>query len=213
MRPRSVATPDQPTPGSPGDSRWRDTMYEDTADRLETALDGSDEEFTDALPAVLETASEEPTQFAAEHPDLVARLVDRMDDVDAAGFFSEHPESADQFQELLWSSVHVLVEYTPERKEEITEDITANFEADDSPMAGYLEIDSGERTARGGAGTREDADLSLYGPTDVLVGLITGSRDPVQGFMQGEYELEGDVGKGTRLSGVMGAVAEEAPEG
>ncbi|GAA0479191.1 SCP2 sterol-binding domain-containing protein (plasmid) [Halococcus dombrowskii] len=52
----------------------------------------------------------------------------------------------------------------------------------------------------------------MTGPADELVGLITGSLDPIQGFMQQKYEMEGDIQKGTRLASTVGQLTDLLPD-
>ncbi|HET7325572.1 MAG TPA: SCP2 sterol-binding domain-containing protein, partial [Halococcus sp.] len=123
-----------------------------------------------------------------------------------------NPDTADQFQELLWSGMRVMVEENPEVKDQINEDITTNFEADDCPMEGHLEVDESEEIITGGAGQLDDSDITITGPADVLVGLITGNVDPIQGFMQQKYEMDGPVQKGTKLAPIMNSLSEQVPQ-
>jgi putative sterol carrier protein len=105
-----------------------------------------------------------------------------------------------------------MVEENPEVKDQITEDITTNFEADDCSMEGHLEVDKDDEIITGGAGQLADSDILITGPADVLVGLITGDVDPIQGFMQQQYEMDGPVQKGTKLAPIMNSLSEKVPE-
>jgi len=87
-------------------------------------------------------------------------------------------------------------------------DTRVNFEAEDSPMEGHVVVDADERTFEGGAGNIDGTDLQITGPSDVLAGMLTGSTDPVQGFMAGDEE--GNVDLGMELASVIEGTYSEA---
>ena len=180
--------------------------------RIETALEGDQDQLEEELPAILGDMEGRTDELVREHPGVMADILGRMEAMDVASFVSANPETADQFQELLWSGMRVMVEENPEVKEQITEDITTNFEADDCPMEGHLEVEKETEIVTGGAGQLDDADVTITGPADVLVGLITGTVDPIQGFMQQRYEMDGPVQKGTKLAPIMNSLSEQVPE-
>ena len=188
-----------------------ETETDDTVQRIEASLEKSDEELEEELPGLLDEMEGRTDELVRQHPAVFGRVVQRMSDMDVASFVSENPETADQFQELLWTGMNQLVENSPEVREKINEDITVNFVADDCPMEGHLVVDSGEETIEGGAGLLEDPTLEISGPADTLVGLITGRVDPIQGFMQQRYEMDGPVQKGTRLAPIMNSLSENIP--
>jgi putative sterol carrier protein len=186
-------------------------MTADITERIGASLEKDTEELTKDLPDLLAAVEGQERELIAENPDLFAQVVSRMDDVDIATFVSEAPEAAAQFQDLLWAGVSLLVEEEEEIQDQIAADITANFEAEDCPMEGHLVVDADGKTVTGGAGLQNNPDLTLTGPADVLTSLITGSIDPIQGFMTQEYELDGSVQKGTQLAGVMDSITESVP--
>ncbi|ELZ04473.1 SCP2 sterol-binding domain-containing protein [Natrialba aegyptia] len=178
---------------------------------IDESLEQSDDELEDDLPELLGRMEGQTEDLVREHPETFGRVVARMETMDIASFVSENPETADQFQELLWAGMNVLVESSPEVKESIDDDITVTFEADDCPMAGHLEVDGTEQTMTGGAGTLDDPMLEITGPADTLVGLIVGRVDPIQGFMQQQYQMDGPVHKGTRLAPIMNSLSDQVP--
>ncbi|MFB6141730.1 MAG: SCP2 sterol-binding domain-containing protein [Halorientalis sp.] len=186
-------------------------MSDDVIARIEESVEKDEEQLKEDLPGLLDDIEGREEELIAENPEVFAQVIGRMDEIDIAGFYEDEPEAADQFQDLLWTGVNLLVENNPEIKEAIAADITANFEADDCAMEGHLEVDADEQTVVGGAGQSSDADLTLSGPADVLTSLITGGTDPVQGFMQQQYELDGSVQKGTQLASVMGEITDNVP--
>ncbi|WP_254535170.1 SCP2 sterol-binding domain-containing protein [Halomarina litorea] len=187
-------------------------MTDDTVTRLESALDQSDEKLADDLPNLLESMEGRTEDLVREHPAIFGRLVRRMETMDIAGFVDDHPEVADQFQELLWTGMEVLVRESPEVQESIGEDITVNFRATDCEMDGHLTVDGDEQVITGGAGLLDDPTLEIDGPADVLVGLVTGSVDPIQGFLTQQYQMDGPVQKGTRLAPIMNDLADNIPQ-
>jgi putative sterol carrier protein len=180
--------------------------------RIETALEAEQDQLEADLPAILADMEGQTDKLVREHPAVMASILGRMEAMDIASFVSANPETVDQFQELLWSGMRVMVERNPEVKEQINEDITTNFEADDCPMEGHLKVRTEEELITGGAGQLDDADITITGPADVLVGLITGTIDPIQGFMQQQYEMDGPVQKGTKLAPIMNSLSEQVPE-
>jgi putative sterol carrier protein len=186
-------------------------MSDELITRVEETLDTDEEQLKDDLPDLLDDIQGQEEELISENPDLFAQVIGRMDDIDIEAFYEDEPEAGDQFQDLLWTGVNMLVEENPEIKDQIAANITANFEADDCPMEGHLDVDADAETITGGSGTVSGADLTLSGPADTLTGLITGGIDPVQGFMQQQYELDGSVQKGTQLASVMGEITDNVP--
>jgi putative sterol carrier protein len=179
--------------------------------RVEATTEKSDEELEAELPSLLDEMEGQTEELARDHPAVFGRMVNRMEEMDVARVVSANPDTADQFQTLLWTGMNVLVERTPEVKEQINEDITVNFTADDCPMEGHLEIAEARKTVVGGAGHLDDPTLEIRGPADTLVGLITGGVDPIRGFMQQRYEMDGPVQKGTQLAPIMNTLSSNIP--
>lgn len=186
-------------------------MTDDIESRIEASLEKSEDELAEDMPELLDEVDGQTRELVEQNPALFGRLVGRMEQIDIAEFVSENPQTADQFQELLWTGMEVLVENSPEVQEEIVQDITVNFEATDAPMTGHLEVDGSAQTVTGGAGHLDDPTLEITGPADNLVGLMTGTVDPVQGFMSQQYELDGPVAQGTQLAPVMSNLSENIP--
>lgn len=185
---------------------------DDTAARIERTLEKPDDQLAEALPALLDDIEGQTEQLLLDNPALFARVTQRMDAVDIADFANEQPETVEQFQEMLWTGMELLVMASPDVQKSITEDITVNFEATDAPMTGHLHVIESEETIRGGTDLRENPDLTITGPADELVALITGNTDPVQGFMQQRFEMDGDIQKGTRLAATMNELTKLLPD-
>ena len=189
-----------------------DDREDDTVERIETVLDKPDDELAAELPGLLDDIEGQTERLLLENPALFARVTRRMDAVDIAAFASESPETVERFQAMLFTGMELLARASPGVQESITEDITTNFEATDAPMTGHLRVVEAENTIRGGTDRREDPDLTITGTADELVALITGTTDPVQGFMQGRFGMDGDIQKGTRLAATMGELTRLLPD-
>lgn len=183
----------------------------DVTTQIETVTDASPDELEDELPALLDDLEGREDEVVADHPEAFSELVANLEAVDIAAFVEDNPDTADQFQELLWSGMEVLAAESADTQGQMNVDITVNFEADDCPMTGHMEIDASEKTLTGGAGHLDDPVLEITGPANTLVGLMTGSVDPVQGFMSQQYELDGPVDKGTQLAPVMDSLSDDIP--
>lgn len=186
-------------------------MTSELIDRVEATLDTSQDDLADELPELLDELDGQVRDVFEEDLSLFGGVVATMDEMAVAPFVDEHPDVADQFQELLWTGTELLVEQNPDVQDQLSGHTTVNFEADDCSMEGHLEIDGEAGTITGGAGTIDDPTLHITGPADTLVGLLTGSVDPVQGFMSQQYEMDGPVAKGTQLAPIMSNLAESVP--
>lgn len=189
-----------------------ETATDEIAERIETVLELSDDELAEELPELLEEIGDSTDQLLLENPALFARVTQRMDAVEIAQFANEQPEIIDQFQEMLWTGMELLAQASSNVRDSITEEITVNFEATDAPMTGHLHVDDSSETITGGTAMLEDPDLTITGPADELVSLITGRTNPVQGFMQQRYQMEGDIQKGTRLAATVNELTKLLPE-
>jgi len=140
-------------------------------------------------------------------PDLPKRLAESLSKMDVAKFNNEAPEVSAKFTDILWESISVLSEKNADLKSKVAAvgDIEVNFQATDSPMKGYMKISGGKLT--GGSVQLKTATFKTIGPTKVMIGLITGSVDPIGGFMSKQYTSEGSMATGMKLSPVMSAVA------
>jgi putative sterol carrier protein len=185
---------------------------DDTVEQIEVVLEKPDDQLAAELPGLLDEIDGQTEQLLLENPALFARVTQRMDALDIAEFATEQPKTAEQFQDMLWTGMELLVQASPDVQESITEDISVNFEATDAPMTGHLHIIESEETIRGGTDLLDDSDLTITGPADELVALITGSGDPIQGFMQQRFDMDGDIQKGTRLAATMNELTRLLPD-
>jgi putative sterol carrier protein len=188
------------------------TETAELADRVETVLELPTEELTEELPAVLDAVEGQVDVLALENPMLLADVIDRVGDVDVAEFAAENPDTVDQFQELQWQGVELLAQFSPDVQQSIEADTTVNFEATDAPMASHLELDADAGTVSGGAGLADEPDLEIRGPANTLTALTTGQIDPVAGYEDGQFEMDGPEDTGDQLATTMGKLAEKLPE-
>lgn len=178
-------------------------MVEATISRIDEALDKPIDELEDELPALLEEIDGNTQELLETNPAVFVEVVDRVDEVDVAEFVSDNPETAERFQGILWTGAELFVDQNPDVLEQVPSDVAINFEANDCPLEGHIAIDTETRKLTGAPGTVDEAELTLIGPADTLVGIITGDVDPVQGFMGGEFDLDGDVSRGAQLAQIF----------
>lgn len=176
---------------------------EETKSELEAALQQSDEQLAEELGELRDDVQKHGEAIFREHPELFDRITDRMAEIDIAAFVNNNPEVADDFQELLWTGLSAIVDQSPEIKESITESVVVEFEASDCPMTGYLRTDAEAGKITGGAGSAPDALLTITGPADDLVGILTSDTDPVGAFMGGNLEVDGGMAQATKLAPMM----------
>ncbi|MDY6779836.1 MAG: SCP2 sterol-binding domain-containing protein [Halobacteria archaeon] len=173
-------------------------------EKIEQSYEMSEEELKNELPSLLDELEGNAGEIVEEHSDLLPDLMERLEEVDTAEFANEDPDTADRFQDFLWELTEAVVEHDEELQDNIDTDTSVRFEATDSPMEGHLEVSQEDRTLEGGAGEPDgDYDLHIEGPSNVLSGMLTGTTDPIQGFMAGEFEMDGPVDEGMQLASVM----------
>lgn len=188
-------------------------MTDKRIQELERTVELTGEELRAHLPPVLAGFDEELTAtLVREHPDVFGKLVRGLEDADVAAFVEASPEGAADYQDVLWTGLGFLVEDSEHLQGRINQTVTVNFQARDCAMEGHLRLDKDERTLAGGHGLAADPDITITGPAGNLVGLITGTVDPIRGFMQGSYKMDGGITKGTRLAPTIKALASSIPE-
>jgi len=173
----------------------------------------SEEELRENMEGLLDALEGSTDRLVEGCPEDIPRLMERIDETDAAEFANEEPETAERLQNFLWELAGELVDSDEELRENITSSAVVNFEAEDSPMEGHLHVDGDEKTVRGSSGHVDGAELHISADSNTLVGMVTGSTDLVQGFMAGEFEMDGDIDKGMELASVMEPVYDELSGG
>ena len=169
----------------------------------EEALKMSEEELKSTLPSLMDGLKGNVTELIEAVPDIVPKLMNRMEQINIEKFVSEAPEASAKFMDVMWEGVGIIAEKNPEVKSKLVSagEVSANFEATDCPLKGHLKVSGGKIS--GGATLLDTADLRLKGPAKVLVGMMTGTVDPVRGFMARQYTMEGSMAIGMKMAPVM----------
>lgn len=143
-----------------------------------------------------------------EYPDFLARLLNKLKQMNAASLFSQAPEVADKLTDLFWAGVGSRANQSPDMKsvlEKAERVLHVNIEASDSPFKGHFIVEKGK--IKGGSGLLhfKDEDFRFMGPTGVLIDLLTG--DLPLGFSNLRLQTAGHSGWVSRVSPVMREVA------
>ena len=168
---------------------------------VDDSISKPEEELKKELPALMDSFDNvNIEELVKESPDLVPKLMGKLNEINIKSFIDDSPETSVKFMNLLWKSVPVLAEKDSEASSRLAQagEVTINFKADDSSMTSHLKIADGKLT--GGSDLLSNAELSIFGPTDNIVGLLTGKVNPIQGFMAGKYKMDGNISKGMQLS-------------
>ena len=143
-------------------------------------------------------------KLLGEYPDFLARLLNRLKQVDAAGLFNQVPGVAEKFTDLLWEGVSSQGGQSKDLKsilEKAERDIHVNIEASDSPFKSHFIVEKGRITGRSGLLHFKDEDFRFMGPTETLIELLTG--DLALGFSNLRLQTAGHSGWVSRVSPVM----------
>jgi putative sterol carrier protein len=181
---------------------------------IEAALDGDDEQVLEALPGTLDGAAADVEALLADHPDTYERLVARVSTMENAGeLAAAHPETADRFLAILWGGLEVIARVSPAVREEITEDFRVQWDADDADAEWYAVTDADAGSIEGGPGRIDDPDVTFTGETSTLFSML-GDDDfaPQQAFMEGAFQLEGDMPAALQFGQTMDAVQRAAED-
>lgn len=168
---------------------------------VDDSITKPEEELKKELPALLENFDQvNIEELINEFPDLVPKLMGKLNEINIKSFIDDAPDTSVKFMNLLWKSVPIMAEKDSEASSRLAQarQVTLNFKATDSSMTSHLKIADGKLS--GGAELLDNCDLSIYGPTDNIVGLLTGKINPIQGFMAGKYKMDGNVSLGMQLS-------------
>ena len=154
-------------------------MSEELTDkRIEEILRMCTKELKEVLPHTLDEIRRYGTaKMLKKVPDLLSRLIGRFIEMDAAKFLSEVPEVSDRFMDLLWEGVGSLAvtnEGLRSALERTTREIKVNIEASDSPFRGHFIMGQGRLSGGSGLLHYREEDYRFMGPTEVLMGLLTG---------------------------------------
>lgn len=183
-------------------------------EEIEDALDGDDEAVLASLPGTLEGVDDDVETLLAEHPDTYERLVTRVSTLENADeLVAEHPETADRFLSILWGGLEIIARVSPAVQEEITDDFRVQWDADDSDAEWYAETDADAGSIAGGPGRIDDPDVTFTGDTNTLFSMLgDDDYDPQQAFMQGDFQLDGDMQVALQFGQTMDAVQRNAED-
>jgi putative sterol carrier protein len=176
-------------------------------DDLEAVVSADEDQFKRDLPGALAGLDEEAAvgELLLEYPDTYQALTRKVSTLEGiADYATEEPETVERFLTVLWSGQELVTTTIPEVQEQITDSFTVTWECEDSPIEFHMETDAESGRVTGGVGPHGEAELVFRGPTDVLFSML---NDPdfqgVQAFLQGEFEIEGPIGKAQQLDATM----------
>jgi len=147
-------------------------------------------------------------RLLGEYPDFLARLLNKLRQMNAASLFSQAPEVAKQLTDLFWEGVGSRANQSPDMKsvlEKAERFLHVNIEASDSPFKSHFIVEMGKITGASGLLHFKDEDFRFMGPTEVLIDLLTG--DLPLGFSNLRLQTAGHSGWVSRVSPVMREVA------
>ena len=167
-------------------------------------LDGmGDEDLIDVLPKLLSTLEGRADEMLADHPEAVDVLLQRVDEADVAMMAREDTETVKRFHDFVWEVVAAKFDRYAMLRDAIDVSVRARYAAVDSPLNGHVITDASRGHIEGGSTDIENPDLRIEGPTETVVGLLTGTTDPVQGFLDGEFDMQGRIDAGYRLGEIL----------
>lgn len=181
---------------------------------LESLLEEPDDEFKAGLPDVLPNVAEDLETLLLEHPDAFEGLVTRMGTMEnPAEWVESNQETAEQFFEVMWGCLNLISETIPEVQDAVNNSMSVNWVCDDTDLAWHMESDEDAGTITGGAGEIDGADLTFTGPTDIMLSMIGDDDfDGQRKFMQGEFQIDGQLPLAMQLESMMEAVTTRAQD-
>ncbi|MBS7248357.1 MAG: SCP2 sterol-binding domain-containing protein [Candidatus Jordarchaeales archaeon] len=188
-------------------------MVEELKNIVEKLLVMSDDELMKELPKHIPSLMGHVKELMDAIPNLVPRMIKRLEESDVKRFVKEAPEAAKGFTNLVWEGVSILAEKSPDVKSDMEKlgSVTMNFKATDSPLEVNMKISGGKVT--GSWGLAEKADLEFSGSTENIMGLLLGSIDPLRGFMLRKFSMKGGMSLGMKVAPVMSKLAKMARGG
>jgi len=185
--------------------------------KIEEILKMSAKEVKDALPLTLDEIVKYGIEKAVEEtPDLLAKIIRKLIEVDAAKFVSEVPEASDKFMDLLWEGIGALSVKSRELMSELnserlmsvlkrTKQINVNIEASDSPLRGHFTISQGKLSGGSGLLPFKEQDFRFHGPTAILLKLLSGEL--ALGFSNPELLTDGHPGFAPYVSPIIQGIS------
>jgi hypothetical protein len=148
-------------------------------------------------------------KLLVEYPDLLARLLDKLKQADAAELLSRTPGLTHQLTALLWQGIVFRAGQSKEMisvLENLERDFHCNMEASDSPFRSHFTVEKGKIHGASGLLHFKDEDFRFMGPTEVLIELLTG--DLSLGFGNLRLQTAGHPGWLKRIAPVMRKISE-----
>lgn len=179
-------------------------------DRLATVLEQDDDQLKADLPDALVGVEDDLETLLLEHPDCFESLSRRMSTLDGMADYAEsEPETVDRFFTILWGGLEVISENVQDVREQVTNEYAVNWTATDAPVAFHMTSDPSAGTVSGGPGLLDDPSLTFEGEADILLSQLNDPDfEPVQAFMEGEFQLDGDVNQAMTFAQMMETVTE-----
>jgi len=182
-----------------------ETMKKSIEDLLGMPAEG----LKDKLPWVLEDVARYGIgRLLQEYPDFLAKLLNKLKQMDAAKFFNEVPDVSEELTDLLWEGVSSRAGQSKDMKsllERAERDLHVNIEASDSPLKSHFIVRQGKINGRSGLLHFKDEDFRFMGPTEVLIELLTGEL--VLGFSNLRLQTAGHSGWVSRVSPIIREVS------
>ena len=163
----------------------------------------------DLSPALEEIRRYGVDKVLGEYPDLLARLLDKVQQADAAELLSRTPGLADQLAALLWQGVVFRAGQSKEMRsilEDVERGFHCNMEASDSPFRSHFAVEKGKIHGASGLVHFKDEDFRFMGPTEVLIDLLTG--DLSLGFGNLRLQTAGHPGWLKRIAPVLRKISQ-----
>ena len=170
-------------------------------DLLAMPADGLKEKLSSTLKELEEYGIE---RLAAEQPLFLARLLNKMKQIDAARLFNEAPHLVNPWTDFFWQSVHRQAASSKEMQtilDHVERTCTVNVEASDSPLQNHFIVRKGDLTGGAGLVHFKDEDFRFMGPTRTLIDLLTG--DLPLGFSNLNLQTAGHSGWVRRILPVI----------
>ena len=142
--------------------------------------------------------------LTAEQPLFLARLLNKLKQIDAARFFNEAPHLVDSWADFFWQGIRGHAAGSSEMKtilDHVERTCRVNLEASDSPFQSHFIVRKGDLTGGAGLVHFKDEDFRFMGPTRTLIDLLTG--DLPLGFSNLSLQTAGHSGWVRRVSPVI----------
>ncbi len=145
----------------------------------------------------------------------MGELMGKMQEADAAKIEElmpgVMPKMAEYMPKIMPAMMALMDKVTGSDEElaeelEGAEDMAINIQMGDA-MAMTMQIKDGKMAM--GTTPVDDADMSIEIPMDIMVGMITGTADPMSAFMGGDVKMDGDMSKGMALMPLMTVFSEK----